>query len=70
MGYNTDYFGIDYTFKKNNVELQGKRALVLGSGEQPNLWSPIFGFALKVFPGQQKSKSGVGGFSTGKHCIV
>jgi shikimate dehydrogenase len=32
VGYNTDYFGIDYTFKKNNVELQGKRALVLGSG--------------------------------------
>jgi len=31
-GYNTDYFGIEYTFIRNNVEVKGKRALVTGSG--------------------------------------
>ena len=31
-GYNTDYYGILYTFLKNEVQAAGKRALVTGSG--------------------------------------
>lgn len=31
-GYNTDYFGIEYTFQKNKVTVKGKSALVTGSG--------------------------------------
>lgn len=31
-GFNTDYFGIDYTFRKNALELDGKNALITGSG--------------------------------------
>lgn len=31
-GYNTDYFGIDKTFKKYEVELKNKKAVVLGNG--------------------------------------
>jgi shikimate dehydrogenase len=31
-GYNTDYYGIDMTFKKNNVNLPGASAIILGSG--------------------------------------
>ncbi len=31
-GFNTDYFGIDYTFQKNGIQLDGKKALITGSG--------------------------------------
>jgi shikimate dehydrogenase len=31
-GYNTDYFGIDYTFKKHVADVNGTRVLVTGSG--------------------------------------
>jgi len=31
-GFNTDYFGIDYTIRKNGIELAGKKALITGSG--------------------------------------
>jgi len=31
-GYNTDVFGIEKAFKMNSVEVDGKRALILGSG--------------------------------------
>lgn len=31
-GFNTDYFGIDYTLRKNGIELVGKKALITGSG--------------------------------------
>ena len=31
-GYNTDYHGIDVTFKKHNINLGGASAVVLGSG--------------------------------------
>ncbi|NLG87804.1 MAG: shikimate dehydrogenase [Clostridiaceae bacterium] len=31
-GYNTDYFGLDYTFKKHSVGVNGKKVLVTGSG--------------------------------------
>jgi len=31
-GYNTDYYGIDYTLKKSGIILSGKKALVTGSG--------------------------------------
>lgn len=32
IGYNTDYFGFITSLKENNVDLEGKRALVIGSG--------------------------------------
>ena len=31
-GYNTDYFGLDYTFKKHRINVNGMRVLVTGSG--------------------------------------
>ncbi|MEG0895489.1 MAG: shikimate dehydrogenase, partial [Oscillospiraceae bacterium] len=31
-GYNTDYFGLKFTFEKNNIDILGKKALILGSG--------------------------------------
>ena len=31
-GYNTDYHGIDITFKKHNINLDGASAVILGSG--------------------------------------
>lgn len=31
-GYNTDYFGLDYTFKKYGIDVSGKRVLATGSG--------------------------------------
>jgi len=31
-GYNTDYFGLDYTFKKYRINVNGMRILVTGSG--------------------------------------
>lgn len=31
-GYNTDYFGIDYTLRKNRITLNGKKALIAGTG--------------------------------------
>ncbi|MGN0165598.1 MAG: shikimate dehydrogenase family protein [Lachnospiraceae bacterium] len=31
-GYNTDYYGFLYTLKKNNIEITGKKVLVLGNG--------------------------------------
>lgn len=31
-GYNTDYFGIDYTLRKNNIPIKGKKALITGTG--------------------------------------
>ncbi len=31
-GYNTDYYGFDYTLKKSCIEVLGAKALVLGSG--------------------------------------
>ncbi|MDP4090382.1 MAG: shikimate dehydrogenase [Bacillota bacterium] len=31
-GYNTDYYGIQLTFKRHNVNVQGKEVVVLGSG--------------------------------------
>jgi shikimate dehydrogenase len=32
IGYNTDYFGLQYTFEKLRVEANNKRAVILGSG--------------------------------------
>ena len=31
-GYNTDYFGFDYTVKSSGVSLEGKKAIVFGRG--------------------------------------
>ena len=31
-GYNTDYFGFCYMLKRNNIELKGKKCMVLGNG--------------------------------------
>lgn len=31
-GYNTDYFGLDYMMKTNNIDLEGKRVVILGNG--------------------------------------
>ncbi len=31
-GYNTDYYGIDYTMKKNGMDVQGMNVLITGSG--------------------------------------
>ncbi|HEY8500837.1 MAG TPA: shikimate dehydrogenase [Clostridia bacterium] len=31
-GYNTDYFGLDYTFKKYQINVNGMRVLTAGSG--------------------------------------
>jgi len=31
-GFNTDYFGIDYTLRKNRIQLSNIKALILGSG--------------------------------------
>lgn len=31
-GFNTDYYGIDYTLQKNGLILNGKKALITGSG--------------------------------------
>lgn len=31
-GYNTDYFGFCYMLKRNNIELKGKKCIVLGNG--------------------------------------
>jgi shikimate dehydrogenase len=31
-GYNTDYFGIGNTLKKNNIDIEGKDVVVLGTG--------------------------------------
>lgn len=31
-GFNTDYYGIDYTLQKYGIELDGKKALITGSG--------------------------------------
>lgn len=32
IGYNTDYYGIDYTLRKNRVMPKGKKALITGTG--------------------------------------
>ncbi len=31
-GFNTDYYGFEYTLKKRKIEVSGKKAIVLGSG--------------------------------------
>ncbi len=31
-GYNTDYYGFLYTLEKNNIEITGKKVLVIGNG--------------------------------------
>ncbi len=31
-GYNTDYYGFLYTLRKNNIEITGKKVLILGNG--------------------------------------
>ncbi|MBR2388695.1 MAG: shikimate kinase [Clostridia bacterium] len=31
-GFNTDYYGFEYTLKKSHLDVSGKKALVLGSG--------------------------------------
>ena len=31
-GYNTDYYGFRYLLKRNNIEIEGKKCIVLGSG--------------------------------------
>ena len=32
VGYNTDYYGFDYTLKKSGISVEGAKVLVLGSG--------------------------------------
>ena len=32
VGYNTDYYGFDYTLKKSGISVKGAKVLVLGSG--------------------------------------
>lgn len=32
IGYNTDFYGFEYMLKKNNVQIQDKKCLILGNG--------------------------------------
>lgn len=32
FGYNTDYFGFDGTLKRNNIDVSGEKAIILGTG--------------------------------------
>lgn len=32
IGYNTDFFGLDYTLKRSDINVDGKSVLILGSG--------------------------------------
>lgn len=37
FGYNTDYFGFFFNLKKNKIEVNGKKCLILGKGASSKL---------------------------------